>query len=157
VKPGRVQDKVKGFAFDKEVCRACPRCAECVRDKRRRGRFITLHPDEDLLQQARALEKSDDFRQRYAQRVVLEHGIARLVQLGLRQSRFFGRSKTRFQLLMAATVANLTLVANWMTSGDPLRGLLSRGLVGLRTLGSYCTSLADPGGKRCEARPRAAA
>ncbi len=29
----------------------------------------------------------------------------------MRQARYFGRSKTLFQLLMAATVANLTLVA----------------------------------------------
>ena len=44
-------------------------------------------------------------------RVVVEHRLARLVQLGIRQSRYFGRIKTRFQLLLAATVANLTLVA----------------------------------------------
>ena len=34
-----------------------------------------------------------------------------LVQLGIRQSRYFGRIKTRFQLYLAATVVNLTLVA----------------------------------------------
>jgi hypothetical protein len=33
------------------------------------------------------------------------------MQLGMRQARYFGRAKTLFQLLMAATVANLTLVA----------------------------------------------
>ena len=62
--------------------------------------------------------------------MVVEHRIARLVQLGIRKSRFFGRAKTRFQLLMAATVANLTLVANWMSPGGStvLRG--SAGLVG---------------------------
>ena len=37
--------------------------------------------------------------------------LARLVQLVIRQSRYFGRIKTRFQLYLAATVANLTLVA----------------------------------------------
>ena len=37
-------------------------------------------------------------------------GWRRLVQLGIRQSRYFGRIKTR-QLYLAATVANLTLVA----------------------------------------------
>ena len=41
----------------------------------------------------------------------MEHRLARLVQLGIRQSRYFGRIKTRFQLYLAATVANLTLVA----------------------------------------------
>ncbi len=42
---------------------------------------------------------------------MVEHRLARLVQLGIRQSRYFGRAKTRFQLYLAATVANLTLVA----------------------------------------------
>ena len=36
--------------------------------------------------------------------------LARLVQLGIRQARYFGRAKTKFQLYLAATVANLTLV-----------------------------------------------
>ena len=49
-----------------------------------------------------------EYRQR---RVVVEHRLARLVQLGVRQARYFGRAKTLFQLSMAATVANLTLVA----------------------------------------------
>ena len=43
--------------------------------------------------------------------MVVEHRLARLVQLGIRQARYFGRVKTRFQLYLAATVANLTLVA----------------------------------------------
>ena len=37
--------------------------------------------------------------------------LARLVQLGIRQARYLGRTKTRFQLYLAATVANLTLLA----------------------------------------------
>src|SRR5215216_3657624 len=44
-------------------------------------------------------------------RKVAEHRLARLMQLGVRQARYIGRAKTLFQLLMAATVANLTLVA----------------------------------------------
>ena len=49
----------------------------------------------------------DEYRKR---RVVAEHRLARLVQLGVRQSRYFGRVKTKFQVYLAATVANLTLV-----------------------------------------------
>ena len=49
----------------------------------------------------------DEYR---ARRVVVEHRLARLVQLGIRQSRYFGKVKTKFQLYLAATVANLTLV-----------------------------------------------
>ena len=113
VRPGAHKSKVrvKRFAFAKEVCRGCARYGECVRDKRRRGRFITLHPQEAQLQAARALERTEYFRQQYRRRVVVEHRIARLVRLGMRQARYFGRAKTLLQLLLAATVANLTLVA----------------------------------------------
>ena len=72
---------------------------------------MQLHPQEALLQQARALQQSEAFAEYRQRRVVVEHRLARLVQLGIRQSRYFGRAKTRFQLYLAATVANLTLVA----------------------------------------------
>ena len=63
------------------------------------------------MQQARALQQSEAFGEYRQRRVVVEHRLARLVQLGIRQSRYFGRSKTKFQLYLAATVVNLTLVA----------------------------------------------
>lgn len=107
---GQSQVRVKRFAFAKEVCRACPRRGECTRDKRQRGRLITLHPQEAQLQAARAFERTDYFRGQYRQRVVVEHRIARLVRLGMRQARYLGRAKTLLQLLLAATVANLTLI-----------------------------------------------
>ena len=71
---------------------------------------MLIHPQEALLQQARALQQSADYDQYRARRMVAEHRLARLVQLGIRQSRYFGRAKTKFQLYLAATVANLTLV-----------------------------------------------
>ncbi len=64
-----------------------------------------------LLQEARAFQRSEAFAPYRKLRQVAEHRLARLMQLGVRQARYFGRTKTLFQLLMAATVANLTLVA----------------------------------------------
>jgi hypothetical protein len=125
------QVRVKRFAFPKELCRACPRRAACYTDKQDRGRFITLHPDEARLQAARALEQTDYFREQYRKRVVVEHRIARLVQLGIRQSRFRGRRMTAFQLLMAATVANLTLVAG----AQAAKGLFRRVFASAQALG----------------------
>ena len=63
------------------------------------------------LQEARALQQSAAYDEYRARRVVAEHRLARLVQLGIRQSRYCGRVKTRFQVYLAATVANLTLVS----------------------------------------------
>jgi hypothetical protein len=96
------------FEFPAAVCAACPLRPQCVKGKG--GRAITVHPQEALLQRARAYEATDEFREDVIKRQVVEHRLARLVQLGVRKSRFFGRCKTRFQLLMAAAVANLTLV-----------------------------------------------
>ena len=59
------------------------------------------------LQQARALQQSEAFGE-YRQRRVVEYP---LVQLGIRQTRYFGRAKTKFQLYLTTTMANLTLVA----------------------------------------------
>lgn len=78
------------------------------------GCTVQLHPQEGLFQKARALQGSPAFAQYCQLRVVVEHRLARLVQLGIRQARYFGRPKTKFKLDLAATVANLTLMADKM-------------------------------------------
>ena len=102
------------FHFDPAVCGACPLRGRCVKAKSGTGRTVSVHPQERLLQAARALQQSAAFAQYRVHRQAVEHRIARLMQLGMRQARYRGRVKTRFQLLMAATVANLTLVAATM-------------------------------------------
>ena len=102
---------LKGFRFDGAVCRPCPLRPQCLSGSSRKGRTVQLHPQEALLQQARALQQSEAFVGYRQRRVVVEHRLGRLVQLGIRQARYFGQAKTRFQLYLAATVANLTLVA----------------------------------------------
>ncbi len=101
----------QSFQFDPAVCGLCPRRPQCVVAGEGKGRTVALHPQEMLLQQARTFQQSEAFAEYRQRRQVVEHRVARLVQLGVRQSRYFGRAKTLFQLLLAATVANLTLVA----------------------------------------------
>jgi hypothetical protein len=100
---------LRGFRFRAEDCDGCALRPRCVRGKG--ARTIAVHPQEALIQQARALQASPDFAPYRRARQAVEHRLARLVQLGIRQARYFGRAKTRFQLLMAAAVANLTLLA----------------------------------------------
>ena len=107
---GRVY-RLQAFQFDGAVCGVCPLRPQCIAAQGRKGRRVLIHPQEALLQQARALQQSADYDEYRARRVVVEHRLARLVQLGIRQARYFGRVKTTFQLYLAATVANLTLVA----------------------------------------------
>lgn len=102
---------LRAFRFDAAICDACPLRSECVRARPGKGRLVMLHPHEAVLQEARAFQRSDSFAPYRKLRQVAEHRLARLMQLGVRQARYVGRTKTLFQLLMAATVANLTLVA----------------------------------------------
>ena len=83
----------------------------CVAGKSGAGRTVQLHPQEGLFQKARGLQRSPAFAGYRGLRVVVEHRLARLVQLGIRQARYIRRAKTKFQLYLAATVANLTLLA----------------------------------------------
>lgn len=110
------------FSFGARLCKACPLRAQCVGGAG--GRTVRVHPQEALLQEARALQQSPLFRDYRVRRQVAEHRIARLVQLGIRQARYFGRAKTLFQLFMAATVANLTLLVNATKGGGGHPGSL---------------------------------
>ena len=74
--------QLRAFWFDAAVCGACPLKERCVGSGKGSGRTVSLHPQEALLQRARALQGSEgysDYRQR---RVVVEHRLARLVQPG---------------------------------------------------------------------------
>jgi hypothetical protein len=101
---------LRAFRFDAAICDACPLRSSCMRARPGKGRLVMVHPQEALLQEARAFQQSEAFAPYRKLRQAAEHRLARLMQLGVRQARYFGRTKTLFQLLMAATVANLTLV-----------------------------------------------
>jgi hypothetical protein len=108
---GAPGEALRAFRFDATTCDACPLRSQCVRAKPGRGRLVMLHPEEAVLQEARAFQRSGAFAPYRRLRQAAEHRLARLMQLGLRQARYVGRAKTLCQLLLAATVANLTLVA----------------------------------------------
>jgi len=99
------------FLFPDATCQACCLRTQCLRGQR--GRSISIQPEERLQQQARAHNQTQAGKQILRERVVVEHGIARLVRRGIRQSRYFGKTKTRFQVIMAAVVINLNLVVGF--------------------------------------------
>ena len=54
---GRVH-RWQAFQFDRAECRTCPLRSQCIAVKESRGRWVLIHPQEALLQQARALQQS---------------------------------------------------------------------------------------------------
>jgi hypothetical protein len=110
------------FRFAKAVCRPCPLRPQCMRG--RGGRTVQLHPQEKLLKEARRFQASPAAQAYRSLRQVVEHRLARLVQLGIRQARYRGRIKTLFQVFMAAAVANLTLLSYQAAPGGTAPVLL---------------------------------
>jgi hypothetical protein len=118
------QDKEDGRVFSfGTVCQDCPLRALCSTSAT--GRSVRVHPQEALLREARAFQNSPAGRAKLRARVVVEHCLARLGQLGIGQARYVGRAKTRFQLLMCAAVANLRWTWNWEASQPSSSGSVS--------------------------------
>lgn len=101
------------FVFSGADCAACAlrtRCTSKAPEKMRStglGRTVSVHRRETLLQEARQRQKTEGFRDLHAKRAVVERKIAHLMRRGLRQARYFGVRKTRFQALATALVTNL--------------------------------------------------
>ncbi len=117
------KDGGKLFAFG-AVCGGCPLREQCTTAAG--GRTVRVHPQEELLQAARAYQETEAGRAHLRERVVVEHGLARLGQLGMGQARYVGRAKTRCQLLLLATIANLRRTWNWV-QGRPAADEGARG------------------------------
>ena len=79
---GRVH-RLRAFQFDESECMTCPLRSQCISAKGRKGRWVLIHPQEALLQEARALQQSAGYDEYRARRVVVEHRLARLVHLGI--------------------------------------------------------------------------
>ena len=105
-------ERYRDFVFPRNKCRECPLAPQCVRHPGKEHRIFRVHPQEHLLRNARREQLSSRFKRLYRLRQAAEHRIARLTQLGMRQARYVGRTKTLFQLLLTAMVANLTLIAS---------------------------------------------
>ena len=74
---GRVH-RLRAFQFDGSECITCPLRSQCISAKGRKGRWVLIHPQEALLQEARALQQSAGYDEYRARRVVVEHRLARL-------------------------------------------------------------------------------
>lgn len=68
---------MRAFRIDAAIRDACVLRPECVRARLGKGRLVMLHPQEALLQGARAFHQSDAFAPYRKLRQVAEHRLAR--------------------------------------------------------------------------------
>lgn len=95
--------------WSEQLCGACPLKEFCTP-----ARLRSLGVAEDFhdRRQREQYAASPEGRAELRQRVVVEHAIARLKNLGAGVSRYFGRAKTGGQWQWTAALANLSLVWN---------------------------------------------
>jgi hypothetical protein len=103
------------YVFSLRDCRACALRAQCTSGTLT-ARKLTVTEVTEALQKLRRRQRTPAFRALYRKRVIVEHRLARLCQLGIRQARYFGSAKTAFQLALAAAVANLSLAITHLGS-----------------------------------------
>jgi len=132
---GRHKLRAKIFHFDTEVCQGCARRANCTTAD---FRTVRINEYDHLINQARHYQQSESGRQERKQRQTIEHRLARLIQLGMRKSRFIGRVKTCFQLQITAAVANLTLIWNNSAGNNSINSLIKLLLSAINILITAC-------------------
>jgi len=108
---GAVQPCAAGTTvrFPAATCAACGLRDRCT--TRARGRTVALHPDEPLLAQLRALQRTPDGRARLRERAAVEHGLAHVGHWQGRRARYRGVRKNLFDLRRAAVVHDLFVIA----------------------------------------------
>ena len=93
--------------FPAEACAECPVRAQCTRAKRGRGRTVSIHPQEALLLQLRALKSTSAGRADLRLRTAVEHGLAHLSRRQGPRARYKGARMNTLDVRRIAAVENL--------------------------------------------------
>lgn len=116
-KKGHLRYEVR---FNTSDCGPCKAQSLCTKAKRPR-RKITIRPQahNDLLQNMRNAQQTEEFQLRYATRAGVEGAISQaVVALAMRRSRYRGLAKTHLQHVATAAAINIKRLGNWW-DGSP--------------------------------------
>ncbi len=122
--------------FPMTTCRPCEVRTQCTRaeEKSFQGRRVTFRPraEQEVIQQTRAREGTQDWKDEYARRAGVEGTISQAVRaLGLRRCRYYGIAKARLQHQLTATAMNFHRLNAWW-SEVPRAGTRTSHLAALR-------------------------
>lgn len=97
----------KAARFDADACDRCPLRKQCTSATRGTGRTVSILEDERLQKRLRLMSASKSGRQRFRERVPVEHCLAHIGQRQGRRARYFGIRKNLYDLRRAACIQNL--------------------------------------------------
>lgn len=99
--------------FPAATCSACPKRPDCTRAKSGRGRSISIHPSEALMQHLTEAKKTSEGRAELRERVTVEHSLAHICNRQGRRARYVGVEKNVFDLCRYAFVENCFAADRW--------------------------------------------
>ena len=99
----------KTVHFPLSECAICPLRADCTNSKK--GRSVSIHQDEALMQELRARQSTAIGRQNLRKRTTVEHSLAHIGHWQGNRARYIGQRKNLFDLRRVAVVHNLHVIA----------------------------------------------
>ena len=99
----------KMVQFPRDKCDICPLRSQCTTNSK--GRTVSIHPDESLLEELRERQKTPSGRSKLRERVKVEHSLAHIGQWQGERARYLGIRKNLFDLRRMAVVHNLHVLA----------------------------------------------
>lgn len=95
--------------FPPEACASCPLRERCTSSTR--GRSVSIHADERLLQELRERQLTPQGRAKLRERVAVEHSLSHIGRWQGDRARYVGLRKNLFDLRRTAVVHNLHVIA----------------------------------------------
>lgn len=95
--------------FNPDGCDACPLRIICTTASPGNGRSVSILEDEPLQKRLRTLSKCKTGRQRFRERIPVEHSLAHVGQRQGNRARYMGTRKNLYDLRRAALIQNLEI------------------------------------------------
>lgn len=94
-------------SFPVEHCASCPQRAKCQPEGVRKGRQITLHRDEAMVQALLKQQRTPEGRAKLRERTAIEHRLAHMAQRQGPRARYVGIAKNDFDARRTGAIDNL--------------------------------------------------
>lgn len=95
--------------FDPTTCHDCPSRQQCTTAKPGKGRTVNILEDERLQKKLRTMSKTKSGRQRFRERIPVEHSLAHIGQRQGARARYIGTRKNLYDLRRVAAIQNMEI------------------------------------------------
>ena len=97
----------KRLLLNAKVCDACPLRSQCTSAKLGTGRSVAIAEDEPRQEKLRRMMETPSGREKFRQRVPVEHRLAHIGQRQGNRAKYLGMRKNLYDLRRAAMIQNL--------------------------------------------------